>query len=83
MAYLPTIEDEQATGKLKAVYEEIKRARKLQRVSPVLTAFSMRPEVLEAAFGLTEKVTFGGSSLGRRWEEMLSTAVSTWNHCHY
>ncbi len=83
MGYLPTVEDDQATGKLRQVYEEIKQARKLKRVSPILQAFSMRPEVLEEVARLTMLVTFGGSSLGRRWEEMLSVAVSTWNHCHY
>ncbi|MBI4442056.1 MAG: hypothetical protein HY649_01625 [Acidobacteria bacterium] len=83
MSYLPTIDDEQADGKLKEVYAEIRRGRNLTRVSPVLQAFSMRPEVLDSVQRLSNQATFGGSSLGRRWEEMLSVAVSTWNHCHY
>ena len=83
MGYLPVIDDEQATGKLREVYEEIKQVRKLKRVSPVLQSCSMKPEVLELVTRLSNHVTFGGSTLGRRWEEMLSTAVSTWNRCHY
>lgn len=83
MGYLPTIDDDQATGRLKETYEEIKKKRKLKRPSPMLQAFSMKPGVLRAVLHLTEQVTFGGSTLGRRWEEMLSTAVSAWNHCHY
>ena len=81
--YLVTVEEDAAQGKLKEVYEEIKKARKLQRVSPVLQAFSMKPNVLRTVTELSNQVTFGGSSLGRRLEEMLSTAVSAWNRCHY
>ena len=83
MGYLRSVDDDLATGRLKEVYEEIKKARKLKRVSPVLQAFSLNPDVLASLARLTNQVTFGGSSLGRRWEEMLSTAVSAWNHCHY
>ncbi len=83
MGYLPIIDENQATGELKETYEEIKKKRKLKRPSPILQAFSMKPGVLQAVLRLTDQVTFGGSSLGRRWEEMLSTAVSSWNHCHY
>ena len=83
MSYLPTVKENQAAGKLKEVYDEIKKTRKLKQISPVLLSFSMRSEVLEEVTRLTFQATFGGSSLGRRWEEMLSTAVSTWNDCHY
>ena len=83
MGYLPIIGDDQATGKLKEVYNTIKKTRKLKRVSPVLQAFSMKPELLDQVVRISDLATFGGSSLGRRWEEMLSTAVSTWNGCHY
>ena len=83
MGYLPTIDDGQATGKLKEIYEDLKKKRKLKQPSQILQAFSMKPGVLQAIVPLTDQVTFGGSTLGRRWEEMLSTAVSRWNHCHY
>ena len=83
MGYLPVIDEDHAAGTLREVYEEIKQVRKLKRVSPVLQSFSMKPEVLQLVMRLSNQVTFGGSTLGRRWEEMLSTAVSTWNHCCY
>ncbi len=81
--YLPTIDDRSATGRLKEVYEAVKKARKLERASPILVSFSMKPEVLDVVMRLANQATFGGSTLGRRWEEMVSTAVSTWNQCHY
>lgn len=83
MGYLLVINEEQATGKLKEVYDYIRIVRKQKRVSPVLKAFSMKADLLEQVLKLSDLATFGGSSLGRRWEEMLSTAVSTWNGCHY
>ncbi|MBI4460648.1 MAG: hypothetical protein HY648_11390 [Acidobacteria bacterium] len=83
MAYLLVVDHDRAAGKLKEVYDAIKKTRKLKRVSPVLQAFSMRPELLDQVVRISDLATFGGSSLGRRWEEMLSTAVSTWNCCHY
>lgn len=83
MGYLPVIGDDQATGNLKEVYDAIKKTRKLKRVSPVLQVFGMRPELLDQVVRISDLATFGGSSLGRRWEEMLSTAVSSWNRCHY
>ena len=83
MSYLPVVGEDQAMGKLLEVYDVIKKTRKLKRVSPVLGALSRKPELLEQVVRLSDLATFGGSSLGRRWEEMLSTAVSTWNGCHY
>ena len=43
----------------------------------------MKAELLEQVVKLSDLATFGGTSLSRRWEEILSTAVSTWNGCHY
>ncbi|MBI2819161.1 MAG: hypothetical protein HYX73_04210 [Acidobacteria bacterium] len=83
MGYLPVIDEDQATGKLKEIYDYIRIVRKQKQVSPVLKAFSMRAELVEQVVKLSDLATFGGTTLGRRVEEMLSTAVSTWNGCHY
>ncbi|MBI4458837.1 MAG: hypothetical protein HY648_02110 [Acidobacteria bacterium] len=83
MGYLPVVDEDQATGKLKEVYDAIKKRRPLKRVSPILQAFSMKPELVEQVVKISDLATFAGTTLGRRWEEMLSTAVSTWNRCHY
>lgn len=48
MGYLPVIGDDQATGKLKEVYDALKETRKWKRVSPVLRAFSRKPEKQES-----------------------------------
>jgi hypothetical protein len=48
-----------------------------------MKAFSLKPEVMGAAAGLVTNVTFGASSLSRAQEEMIATAVSSLNRCHY
>ena len=83
MPFIGTIEDARATGKLKKIYKAIKKAMRAQKVPAIFQAFSIKPELLKESIRLVRHITFGGTSLGRRWEEMLSTAVSAWNHCHY
>ena len=83
MPYLPTVEDAEATGKLGTIYNAIKKAMRAKKVPAIFEAFSAKPEMLKELIRLARHITFGGTSLGRRWEEMLSTAVSAWNRCHY
>ena len=68
MAWIPRPAAEPAEGK---------------RISPVLEPLLHSPKTLEALGGISQAVTFGGSSLGRRREELLSTAVSALNDCFF
>ena len=83
MPYLPIVDDDHATGKLGTLYKRIRKGMKEKRTPAIFQAFSLKPELLKALIPTAVRVTFGGSSLGRRWEEMLSVAVSTWNRCRY
>ena len=49
----------------------------------VLAAQSLKPEVLKRLLAFQDLMTFGGSSLGRRWEELISFHVSALNTCGY
>lgn len=49
----------------------------------VLAAQTLRPRVLRALMAFQEQLTFGGSSLGRRKEELISFYVSALNECQY
>ncbi|MBI3075547.1 MAG: hypothetical protein HYY85_00955 [Deltaproteobacteria bacterium] len=49
----------------------------------VLNAMSLKPDVLERPMAFQDRLTFGGSSLGRRWEELISFHVSALNRCEY
>lgn len=49
----------------------------------VLGAQSLKPEVLKRLLAFQDLITFGGSSLGRRKEELISYYVSVLNECRY
>ena len=49
----------------------------------VIQSMSLKPEVLQRLMRFQDSITFGGSSLGRRWEELISFRVSALNSCTY
>jgi hypothetical protein len=49
----------------------------------VLAGQSLKPEVLKRMMAFQDLLTFGGSSLGRRKEELISFHVSALNECQY
>jgi len=67
---------------------EIERAtrswRKEGRAVPgVVAPLKHNPKALRAVMQMNRAVTFGGSGLGRRREEMIAAAVSAINDCFY
>ena len=57
--------------------------RKGVPVPSVIAPMMFRPRALRAVMQMNEAVTFGGSGLGRRAEELIATSVSAWNGCYY
>ena len=49
----------------------------------VLQAMTIKPETLRRLLQFQDTMTFGGSSLGRRREELISFRVSALNRCEY
>ena len=82
MTYIKQIEPADAEGELKELYAEIMETRG-GRVSPVMKSFSLNPAVMRRIKDLNSVITFGGSTLGRRREEMIATLISKLNSCHY
>lgn len=82
MAWIRTIEPAAATGLLKKLYEgALERAG---RVFNVISLQSPRPRVLRASTQLYTEVMHGSeSALTRVQREMIATAVSGENRCHY
>ena len=52
-------------------------------VPTVIAAMKHNPGALDAVMNLSRAVTFGGSVLGRRREELIASAVSAYNSCFY
>jgi uncharacterized peroxidase-related enzyme len=82
MAWIRTIAPPEATGLLKRLYDQaVARAGK---VFNVLRLQSLRPEVLRAGVELYKEIMISPRSpLSRAQREMIATAVSHANGCHY
>ena len=59
------------------------RVRQGRPVPAVVAVMKPSPKALEAVMRLNNTVTFGGSVLGRRREELVATTVSALNECFY
>lgn len=84
MAWVKTFDDNEAGGRLAEIYEEItKHPLSAGRVPNIIKCMGLRPEALIGVWRLNMGITFGASTLGRPREEMIATAVSAANRCHY
>lgn len=81
MAWIKTVDESDATGLLKQVYEASKK--RLGRVSGMLQGLSLNPEAARAVAQLGFTIQFGNSRLTRAQEEMIGVVVSSMNKCSY
>jgi hypothetical protein len=80
MPWIKVPEDE-ATPELKRVTAAYRKEGR--PVPPIMAILKPSPRALRGVAQMNSAVTFGGSSLGRRREELISTAVSALNDCFY
>ncbi len=81
MAWIRTIELDEADGDLRAEYEAA--TRRSGRISNVLKISSLNPKTLTAWVELYKSVMFAPSPLSRSERELVATVVSQENGCHY
>ena len=81
MAWIETVQPEAATGELADLYKKLQGHGR--PIGNVVRAYSVKPALLHAAREFSHAVTFGGSSLGRRKEELIATAVAAQLRCTY
>ena len=81
MARIQVIEEANATGNIKAIYDSIQQ--KLGFVPNMPKLFSLWPEVFELSQRLFETVMFAESELPNPTKEMIALVVSTANSCTY
>jgi uncharacterized peroxidase-related enzyme len=80
MAWITTVDEEEAQGEVKEVYDEVKAT--FGRLSPAFTIFSLRPAYLKAMWRLHTAVMQEGL-LSRVEKEAIALAVSAVNGCGY
>jgi alkylhydroperoxidase family enzyme len=82
MAWIKTVAPEDASGLLERLYASA--SRRAGKVFNVLRLQSLRPEVLGCSTRLyTELMHSARGGLTRVQREMIATAVSRANECHY
>ncbi len=81
MTWIQTVREGEATGALKEVYDAWTKL--LGFVPNVVKSTSLRAEFTQKFEALRLAITFGGSRLGRRKEELIALVVSVLNKCHY
>ncbi|GBC81609.1 Alkyl hydroperoxide reductase AhpD [bacterium HR10] len=82
MATVPLISEQQATGKVKDIFDDIKRTFNLPFVPNLFRAMANHPAYLESSWSRF-KVIMGPGTLDPRTKEFLALAVSTVNNCQY
>jgi len=81
VAHLRLVEEQEATGELRAEYDAA--VGRVGKVFNIVKAMSLNPRVLGASMGLYKAIMFGPSELSRAERELLAVVVSCANDCHY
>ena len=76
------IEEKDATGKVKEIYDEIKNARQITEVPNFWKTMANSPETLERTWTSLQQVMKKGA-LDPAIKELISVAVSITNSCEY
>jgi uncharacterized peroxidase-related enzyme len=81
MPWIRVIDEPEAEGPLKQIYDEIKRTR--GKVANILKVHSLRPDALKAHLDFYLTLMFTPGGLRRLERELLATVVSVLNGCAY
>ena len=81
MAWIDTIDEEDALGTLERLFRRI--TRRAGSVDNILKIHGLSPRSLDAHLQLYETLMFASSPLSRRQRECIGVVVSAANDCHY
>ena len=82
MAIIRLMEESEATGRVKEIFEEIKTTFGIPFVPQLFRALGNKPAQLEAVWGQV-KGLFGSGSLDVRTKAMVALAVAAAQRCSY
>ncbi|MHB1500532.1 MAG: carboxymuconolactone decarboxylase family protein [Candidatus Dormibacteria bacterium] len=82
MALVRLVDESEAQGLVKEVYQDILTTRNLERVPNYWKALAHQPEYLAATWNKL-KAVMAESALDRRTKEIIAVAVSATNNCSY
>ena len=81
MPWIRQVEDHEAKGLLKKLFEEARE--RAGKVWNIVRLMGLRPKQLDASMALYREVMFGESGLTRAERELVAVIVSSGNHCFY
>ena len=82
MSILKTVSEKKAKGKVKKIYNEIKKIRKITKIPNFWKTIANDPNTLERTWNSLQQVMKKGS-LDPLTKEMIYVAVSMTNSCEY
>ena len=82
MPILKPIEENNATGKVKEIYDEIKKVRQIAKIPNFWKTLANNPETLERTWTSLKQVMKNGA-LDPVIKELIYVAVSITNSCEY
>ena len=83
MAWIKTIDEGEATGELKEVYDKLMEQRGMDRVANILKLHSLNPQALSLGADFMWWLMRGESRLTFAQREMIATVTSAANQCRY
>ena len=83
MSWIKEISETEASGAVKTAYEEAIRFSGNPTVGHIIKVFILHPDLLKDRVVFASAMTFGGSGLGRRKEELIATSISGLLKCKY
>jgi uncharacterized peroxidase-related enzyme len=81
MAWIKTVEPEEATGRTKEVLDRIEKER--GHIANIFRAESLEPDILAVQVDLYVQLLMGPGPLSREEREMIAVVVSAANKCAY
>ena len=82
MPFFKTISEKKAKGKVKTIYDEIKKVRKIKKIPNFWKTLANDPSTLERTWNSLQQVMKKGA-LEALTKEMIYVAVSMTNSCEY
>ena len=83
MAYIEMIAEDEATGKTKEIYEDIKLLLKIDFVPNMYKVMASKPDYLEANWNKIKTVMKKTGKLDSLTKEIVAVAVSAVMGCQY
>ena len=83
MASIRMVPEEEAVGKVKAIYQQIKQQFGIDFVPNLYRVMATNPDYLEANWNKVKTVMFASGKLDRLTKEIIAVAVSAVQGCRY